>query len=67
MEDIFIKIENNFVIIVGSLLETKSWAVKSMNRSLISQEQHDELILKLANLHHKLNIYIKKLKENSTA
>jgi hypothetical protein len=38
-----------------------------MNRSLISQEKHDELILKLANLHHKLNIYIKKLKENSTA
>jgi four helix bundle protein len=50
----------------GSLLETKNWAVKSLNRSLISQEQHDELILKLANLHHKLNIYIKKLKENST-
>ncbi len=49
----------------GSLLETKSWLVKSLNRSLISQKEYDDLILKLGNLHHKLNIYIKKLKENS--
>ena len=50
----------------GSLLETKSWLFKSLNRSLISQKEYDDLILKLGNLHHKLNIYIKKLKENST-
>ena len=48
----------------GSLLETKNWLVKSLNRSLISQKGFDDLLLKLGNLHHKLNIYIKKLKEN---
>ena len=50
----------------GSLLETKNWLVKSINRSLISQKEFDDLILKLGNLHHKLNIYIKKLKKNIT-
>jgi four helix bundle protein len=48
----------------GSLLETKNWVLKSLTRSLISQEQHDNIMTKLGNLHLKLNIYIKKLKDN---
>jgi four helix bundle protein len=47
----------------GSLLETKNWAIKSKNRELISNEEYDALIDKLSTLHHKLNIYIKKLKD----
>lgn len=46
----------------GSLMETKAWAIKSLNRKLISETQHNELLAKLQVLHHKLNIYIKKLK-----
>jgi len=46
----------------GSLLETKNWAIKSLKRALISQTDYDMLIEKLQVLHHKLNIYIKKLK-----
>ena len=49
----------------GSLLESKGWATKALNRSLISQQDYDALIEKLKTLHHKLNIYIKKLKENA--
>jgi four helix bundle protein len=48
----------------GSLLETKNWTTKSKNRDLISQTEYDTLIEKLQTLHHKLNIYIKKLKDN---
>lgn len=50
----------------GSLLETKNWAIKALSRSLISQEDYDVLIEKMKNLHHKLNIYIKKLNANIT-
>ena len=49
----------------GSLMETKNWITKSVNRSLITQIEHDTVLGKLQNLHHKLNVYIKKLKNNS--
>ena len=49
----------------GSLLETKNWTIKSLTRSLIKQSEYDNLIEKLQTLHHKLSIYIKKLKDNS--
>ena len=48
----------------GSLLETKNWVTKSKTRNFISQTEYDTLIEKLQTLHHKLNIYIKKLKDN---
>ena len=47
-----------------SLQETKAWTVKAKKRKLLSSEQYDLIISKLATLHHKLNIYIKKLKGN---
>lgn len=49
----------------GSILETKTWAAKALNRNLISDEIFEMLVKKLKVLHLKLNIYIKKLKENS--
>jgi len=49
----------------GSLLETKNWITKAANRSLITPDEQKILIDKLQELHHKLNIYIKKLKDNS--
>ena len=49
----------------GSLLETKTWATKSFNGDLISQEEFDPLIEKLKILHLKLNNYIKKLKRTT--
>jgi four helix bundle protein len=49
----------------GSLLETKNWITKAANRSLITPAEQIMLIEKLQTLHHKLNIYIKKLKDNS--
>jgi len=49
----------------GSLMETKNWLEKSFRRNLINQTEHDFLITKLQTLHHKLNIYIKKIKDNS--
>ncbi|WP_121353626.1 four helix bundle protein [Flavisolibacter nicotianae] len=49
----------------GSLLETKNWATKARNRSLIQQDEYDLLLEKLRTLHHKLNGYIKKLKTTS--
>ncbi len=48
----------------GSLLESKNWAIKALNRQLMSQSEYDVLIEKMKTLHHKLNIYIKKLNEN---
>ena len=48
----------------GSLLESKNWATKALNRQLMSQAEYDVLIEKMKTLHHKLNIYIKKLNEN---
>ena len=49
----------------GSLMETKNWLTKSLNRGLIAQEEFDILIEKLKVLHFKLNNYIKKLKQNT--
>lgn len=46
----------------GSLMETKNWAVKSVKRSLLQQNDYDVLLEKRRLLHHKPNIYIKKLK-----
>ena len=48
----------------GSMMETKAWAMKSLKRKLISAHAHDILLDKLRVLHFKLNIYIKKLKQN---
>ncbi|HEV7330392.1 MAG TPA: four helix bundle protein [Flavisolibacter sp.] len=50
----------------GSIMETKNWAFKSLKRLLISQADYDELLGKLQVLHQKLNIYIKKLKSNTS-
>lgn len=47
----------------GSLLETKNWLTKAHSRKLIEPALFEELMDKLSTLHHKLNIYIKKLKE----
>ena len=49
----------------GSLMESKNWAIKSLKRNLITQAEYDLLIEKLKLLHHKLNIYIKNLKDKS--
>jgi four helix bundle protein len=49
----------------GSLLETKTWATKSFNRKLISQEEYGTLVEKLKTLHLKINNYIKNLKQNT--
>jgi four helix bundle protein len=46
----------------GSVLETKSWLIKALNRNLIKTERHTALIALLSELHYKLNAYIKKLK-----
>jgi four helix bundle protein len=51
----------------GSLMETKNWVTKSFNRKLIAQEEFDTLIEKLKVLHFKLNVYIKKLKQNTVS
>ena len=50
----------------GSLMETKTWALKSSQRNLIASKDYDALIEKLKVLHHKLNTYIKKLKQSVT-
>jgi four helix bundle protein len=49
----------------GSLMETKSWVIKSRSRALITQTEYDTLLGKLQHLHYRLNAYIKKLKANS--
>lgn len=46
----------------GSVLETKTWMIKALNRNLITTEKHKILITLLGELHYKLNAYIKKLK-----
>ena len=48
----------------GSLMETKTWAVKSLNRDLVTPEEFEDLVEKLKMLHHKLNTYIKKSKQS---
>lgn len=46
----------------GSLMETKNWATKAVERKLLEKAGYDVLLEKLRILHYKLNIYIKKLK-----
>ncbi|MDN3579886.1 four helix bundle protein [Mucilaginibacter flavus] len=43
----------------GSIIETKTWLIKSEQRNLISAEQFQSLIQQLETIHLKLNIYIK--------
>ena len=49
----------------GSLLETKTWATKAVDRKLISEVEFEALLRKLKALHLKLNDYIKKLRETA--
>ena len=52
----------------GSILETKSWLRKSMQRNLITQKQFDILITQLEPIHLKLNAfisYVRKTKKQS--
>jgi four helix bundle protein len=46
----------------GSVLETKTWLIKALNRNLFTFEKYTLLIKLLSELHYKLNSYIKKLK-----
>ncbi|MBB1284406.1 four helix bundle protein [Flavisolibacter sp. BT320] len=48
----------------GSLMETKNWATKAVERKLLEKDEYDVLLEKLRILHYKLNIYSKKLKTN---
>ena len=48
----------------GSILETKNWLLKSVNRNLIVREEYDHLMNDLNIIHKKLNGYIKILKLN---
>ncbi len=43
----------------GSILETKTWLLKSWNRNLITEEKFKHLFEKLETIHKKLNAYIK--------
>ncbi|MGZ4048574.1 MAG: four helix bundle protein [Bacteroidia bacterium] len=43
----------------GSILETKTWIKKAKNRSLINEEQYNNLFSKLELIHLKLNAYMK--------
>ncbi|MBK8965601.1 MAG: hypothetical protein IPM36_02765 [Lewinellaceae bacterium] len=45
------------------MLESKTWAIKARDRKLISPVEFEVFLEKLQTLHHKLNIYIKKLKQ----
>lgn len=47
----------------GSLIETKTWALKSTKRCLMTSAEYVELLEKLKKLHYKLNTYIKRLRE----
>ena len=61
----FIKENINFCFYSrGSLMETKSWLKKAMNRELIDEKQFEDLLLLLETVHIKLNAYIKILKQN---
>jgi four helix bundle protein len=48
----------------GSIMETKTWTNKAFKRELITLIELESLIEKLKVLHHKLNSYIKTLKQN---
>jgi len=43
----------------GSIMETKTWLKKSVNRNLMTAEQYSALITKLESVHLKLNAYLK--------
>lgn len=45
----------------GSVLETKTWLKKAINRKLITQEEHSQFLSKLEIIHFKLNAYIKSI------
>jgi four helix bundle protein len=61
----FIKENINFCFYSrGSILETKNWLLKSVNRNLISKEEYIGLLNELEIIHKKLNAYIKVLKLN---
>ena len=47
----------------GSLMETKTWSYKSCRRNLMTREEYMNLYEKLNTLLHKLNRYIKTLKD----
>lgn len=49
----------------GSLLETKCWLEKAQQRTLLSADQHKELIALIDLLHLKLNAYIKSIGTHS--
>lgn len=48
----------------GSLLESKHWTLLLSKRKLISRDEYDNLIIKLNNLHKKLNKYIGSCSKN---
>ena len=50
----------------GSILETKTWLKKAKNRSLINEEQYNNLFSKLELIHLKLNAYMKFIGKKST-
>ena len=61
----FIKENINFCFYSrGSMLETKNWLQKCVNRSLITMEEHSLLLGDLETIHRKLNAYIKVLRAN---
>jgi len=51
----------------GSLYETKTWLVKSVNRKLIPEDQYTDLIKQYDTLGVKLNNYIKTIGNTGTA
>jgi len=50
----------------GSILETKGWLKKSLNRKLINDDQFNVLFEKLQIIHIKLNAYLKFIGKAST-
>lgn len=48
----------------GSIIETKDWLLKSVNRNLVSNEEYHCLLKELDTIHKKLNGYIKILRLN---
>ncbi|NJN77588.1 MAG: four helix bundle protein [Saprospiraceae bacterium] len=50
----------------GSLVESKCWLQKAQNRDLITKEQYENLYARFAELHHKLNAYIKSIGSNNS-
>ena len=45
----------------GSVIETKTWLIKSLTRGLLSETNFDTLIKDLELIHIKLNAYIKNI------